>query len=120
MARIEGSGSRNILDMHSTSATGRAELRFASNDVTKWDLGVDGSDNDKFRIAPNHNWDNTNNGITINLDGDLGIGTTTPQNKLNVIGDGNFTGTIYQNEFQVLDTRYSHLSNFTDDILWTL
>jgi len=25
----------------------------------------------------------------------LGIGTTTPQNKLNVIGDGNFTGDLY-------------------------
>jgi hypothetical protein len=27
----------------------------------------------------------------------VGIGTTTPQNTLNVIGDGNFTGTVYAN-----------------------
>jgi len=27
--------------------------------------------------------------------GRVGIGTTTPQNTLNVIGDGNFTGTLY-------------------------
>jgi len=76
-------------------------------------------------------WDGTNNligfrvgtsgadEVVIDTSGFVGIGTTTPQNTLNVIGDGNFTGTIYQNEFQVLDTRYSHLSNFTDDILWT-
>ncbi len=29
--------------------------------------------------------------------GNVGIGTTTPQNTLNVIGDGNFTGNLYSN-----------------------
>ena len=29
--------------------------------------------------------------------GRVGIGTTTPQNALNVIGDGNFTGNLYSN-----------------------
>jgi len=29
------------------------------------------------------------------FDENVGIGTTTPQNKLNVIGDGNFTGDLY-------------------------
>ena len=29
--------------------------------------------------------------------GRVGIGTTTPQNTLNVIGDGNFTGNLYSN-----------------------
>jgi hypothetical protein len=35
--------------------------------------------------------------------GNLGVGTSTPQNKLNVFGDANVTGTIYQNENAVLD-----------------
>jgi len=34
--------------------------------------------------------------------GDVGIGTITPQNKLNVIGDGNFTGLIYGNGSQLI------------------
>jgi len=39
------------------------------------------------------------NGTTlfVNTNGNVGIGTINPKNKLNVIGNGNFTGTIYQN-----------------------
>jgi len=46
----------------------------------------------------------------------VGIGTTNPQNTLNVVGDINATGTIYQNEHTVLDATYSHLTNFSDDL----
>ena len=34
--------------------------------------------------------------------GDVGIGTASPQNKLNVIGDGNFTGNLTANWFKGL------------------
>jgi hypothetical protein len=36
-----------------------------------------------------------------NIGDRVGIGTTTPQNKLNVIGDGNFTGNITTNSINI-------------------
>ncbi|MHA1835247.1 MAG: hypothetical protein ACTSV7_14830 [Candidatus Baldrarchaeia archaeon] len=61
------------------------------NDARIWRLGIDGGDGDKFKI-----WDATANKVRLTIDssGNVGIGTTTPQNKLNVIGDINATGTI--------------------------
>ncbi len=35
----------------------------------------------------------------LSVDNNIGIGTTTPQNTLNVIGDGNITGIFYVGEF---------------------
>ncbi|KKK90699.1 hypothetical protein LCGC14_2720390, partial [marine sediment metagenome] len=37
---------------------------------------------------------NDNTQMTILGNGDVGIGTVSPQNKLNVVGDGNFTGNL--------------------------
>ena len=41
------------------------------------------------------------NVLNWNASGNVGIGTTAPQNELNVIGDGNFTGTLYVNEIAI-------------------
>ena len=40
--------------------------------------------------------------------GDLGIGTLTPQNKLNVIGDGNFTGNLYADNVWIPQYSFAH------------
>jgi len=61
-----------------------------------------------------HNFSvNTNTLFIDSANHRVGIGTTTPQNKLNVVGDGNFTGNLYSNGAQVL-TSYSET-----DPLWT-
>jgi len=40
--------------------------------------------------------------------GNVGIGTLTPQNKLNVIGDGNFTGIVYGSNLFIPQYIFSH------------
>ncbi|MHA1348008.1 MAG: hypothetical protein ACTSO3_16520, partial [Candidatus Heimdallarchaeaceae archaeon] len=52
-------------------------------------------------------------GSYIFSNGRVGIGTASPKNTLNVIGDGNFTGNLYSNGAQVL-TSYTET-----DPLWT-
>jgi len=61
---------------------------------------ADDNDNNPGSINYNHLIDslsfrvNAGDRMTILNNGNVGIGTTSPQNTLNVIGDGNFTGSV--------------------------
>ena len=59
--------------------------------------------------------------FTIDSSGNVGIGTSTPQNLLNVLGDANVTGTLYRDNKPLID--WSQATNGTlyeaDDV-WTL
>jgi hypothetical protein len=66
------------------------------NDARNWHIRVDGSDADKFKI-----WDSTANAfrVTIQADGKVGIGTTTPSEMFEVNGTIKATkviGAVYQ------------------------
>ena len=62
--------------------------------------------------------DGDNEGIFVDSSGRVGIGTTTPQNKLNVAGDGNFTGNLYGGT--VYSGGSAVLTSFTEtDPYWT-
>ncbi len=69
-------------------------------DQQLWYLGSSSSSNSNIILLNRRNallqfGTNDNTQMTILGNGDVGIGTTSPQNKLNVVGDGNFTGTVY-------------------------
>lgn len=74
--------------------TGDAAIQFLLTGVRNWMMGVDNSDSDKFKIA---NTDNvgTNTRLTIDNNGNVGIGTTDPGSyKLYVNGDMYVEGSI--------------------------
>lgn len=65
-------------------------LRFQSNQGL-WAAGVDGSDAKKFKIASNASV-GTNDRLTIQTDGAVGVGTSTPGRKLDVNGTVRVSG----------------------------
>ena len=66
--------------------TGDAALSFLLSTVRRWRLGIDNNDLDKFKISSSTNL-STNNKLTIDVDGNVGIGTNTPGEKLEVSGN---------------------------------
>ena len=62
---------------------------FISFDVTQdygWSMGIDNSDDNKFKLA--RKWHNiaTDTALTVTTGGDVGIGTTSPQEKFHLYG----------------------------------
>lgn len=77
------------------SSTGNPGLMFQTQGNSRFVLGVDQSDNDKFKIGTTNVFTNTR--FTINQFGDVGIGTTNPLHRLTVASTdtivANFVGT---------------------------
>ena len=69
-------------------------VSFDINGVTGWSIGVDNSDNDKFKIA--NSWNDVGSGtdLTIQTNGNVGIGNDTPSEKLHVVGNVIFGNTF--------------------------
>ncbi|MFC1522607.1 hypothetical protein ACFL6Y_09380 [Elusimicrobiota bacterium] len=77
----------NGVDINNTTATGDPAVRFKTQGTSRFTLGVDNNDSDKFKIGTTAL--ETNTRMTIDSTGKVGIGTTAPSEALEVFG-GNF------------------------------
>jgi hypothetical protein len=64
---------------------GDAKLQYLLTNAQRWVTGIDNSDGDKFKIGRGIDW-LTGTDITIDVNGNVGIGITNPQAKLAVAG----------------------------------
>ena len=92
------------------NATGDTELRLVPGDATSsGTIQFYNSTNEAAEIYNSWTDDSLRfqtadqDRVTIDNSGQVGIGTASPQNELNVIGDGNFTGVVYRNEKALID-----------------
>ncbi len=85
---VQGGITDAILSIEqNTSGTNDSLLRFIiPTTANTWVMGTDNSDSDKFKIARNTVFDGTREYWTMDTSGNVGIGTTTPGNKLVVSG----------------------------------
>ena len=81
-------------------AAGDAQLSFQNNTSTKWTIGNDGGDSDKFKIEAGSGAFGTSPLVCILSGGNFGIGTNAPAQTLHVAG-GNLS-TIRNNMFGIL------------------
>lgn len=76
-----------VLDLQSMEASGNTVIRFKDSQNSTWSIGNDAADQNKFKIA-DLDYFNFASGVkfTIQKDGNVGIGTTSPTSRLYVEG----------------------------------
>jgi len=76
-----------VLTVNNASTTAADPyLDFQINSTSAWRLGVDDSDLNKFRLTPGGAFNATSSGLTIDVAGNVGIGTTNPLSTLDISG----------------------------------
>ena len=81
-----------LLDIESTDDSNDAYARFITSSA--YTVGVDLSDN-SFKITDGFSFNVGQDRIVIDEFGDVGIGTSSPSTRLNVVGDTDLEGNLY-------------------------
>ena len=76
--------------------TGDAVLGFALKGIAAWQFGIDNSDSDKFKISYDGSGLDSSTSVTLDRNGKVGINSSNPQEKLDVIGNVVINGNIHQ------------------------
>ena len=76
-----------IIKLKTPNSAGNPFINYNIDGQTDWSHGIDNSDSDKFKIANHSYLLATNTKLTLQTDGNLGIGTNTPGAKLEISGN---------------------------------
>ena len=115
--------SHGIVSIYSGGASGGDPFLHWKIDVQQdWSMGIDNSDGDKLKISNNFG-PGTNDYLTVDTAGNVGIGTTSPTEKLHVDGNLLVTGIVTAQEFHtefvsasiVFSSGSTKFGNSTDD-----
>ena len=114
----------SITDMNSSGAaaitieqdgTGDAALSFLLTGTMRWMMGVDNNDSNKLKFATGATDFSSGAKVTINTDGDVGIGTVSPAKTLHV-SDGSTTGVTGGTEVAILITDDTNPRIYFEDL----
>lgn len=86
---------------------GNAFLSFDQVGVGGWSIGQDVSDGNKLKVVSSNSFLTTNPALTIDGTGRVGIGKASPAFNLDVIGNINFTGLLYQGGSQYISSQWT-------------
>jgi hypothetical protein len=78
IAFFNSTASETKLEIHNVAADGDPKVVWELPGTRAWQAGIDDSDSDKFKIGYAENTDWSSTVITIDVNGNVGIGDTTP------------------------------------------